>query len=79
MIKKCQFYTAELAKRANYATSASFGKYMKSILVMTNDAKNYCWHNLQSLVALVRSSTKSILIKDNDYSSQIINIANTLY
>lgn len=40
MIKKCQFYTAELGKRANYATSASFGKYMKSILVMTNDAKN---------------------------------------
>ena len=79
MINKWQFYTAELAKRANYATPASFGKYMKSILVMTNDAKNYCWQNLQSLVALVRSGTKSILIKDNDYSSQVINIANTPY
>ena len=41
MIIKWQFSAAKLAKQANYASSALFGKYLKIMLVMTNYAKNY--------------------------------------
>ena len=41
MINKLQFCATKLARKANYASGAFFGKYMKILLVKTNYAKNY--------------------------------------
>ena len=41
MINKWQFCATKLARKANYASGAFFGKYMKILLVKTNYAKNY--------------------------------------
>ena len=54
MINKRQFCAQKLAKSANYASGAFFGKIhaLKVMLVMTNYAKNYASKIYQTLVAL---------------------------
>ena len=49
------FWAAKLAKSANFASSAFFRKSMKSMLVMTNYAKNYASTIYQSLITLMMS------------------------